>query len=108
MRWMPKGCTSGVMVIVVMLVGLDAAAGMEIAGTTPDRRPDNAPRIEQVQKPGQWYGQALMGIEQPIPHSLRFLSDQGNWYTPFNHPGMPGRYDLRGWHRAPSSGEVAQ
>ena len=28
-----------------------------------------------------------------------FLEDQGNWYTPFNHPGMTGRYDIRGWHR---------
>jgi hypothetical protein len=46
-----------------------------------------------------WYAQALTGISQPFPYSLRFLEDQGNWYTPFNRPGMPGRYDIRGWHQ---------
>jgi hypothetical protein len=45
MRWTPKRCTSGVIVIVVALVGSSAVADMEVAGTNPDRRPDNVPRL---------------------------------------------------------------
>jgi hypothetical protein len=55
--------------------------------------------IREVRKPQGWYTRALTGISQPYPSSLRFLEDQGNWYTPFNHPGMQGRYDIRGWYR---------
>jgi len=44
---------------------------------------------------------ALHGIVPPAPDSLRFLRDQGNWYTPFSRPGMPGLYDIRGWHSNP-------
>lgn len=69
-----------------------------IAGVNPDRRPDGAPVITDVVKDGQWYTQALTGVESPYPASLRFLEDQGNWFTPFSHPGMTGRYDLRHWH----------
>ena len=70
-----------------------------IAGIEPDKRPVNAPLIGSVQKGDAWYAQALTGVESPYPASLRFLEDQGNWYTPFSHPGMPGRYDLRQWYR---------
>ena len=66
---------------------------------TPWQRPAGAPVITEVVRTPAWYGQALTGISQPFPYSLRFLEDQGNWYTPFNRPGMPGRYDIRGWHQ---------
>ena len=46
----------------------------------------------------------MHGIEPPYPESLRFLNDQGGWYTPFIAPGMTGPYDIRGWHSAPASG----
>lgn len=75
-----------------------ADSGFPIAGTQPSERPAGAPVIRDVQKPEGWYTRALTGISQPYPASLRFLEDQGNWYTPFNHPGMPGPYDIRGWH----------
>ena len=75
------------------------ADGYPIAGTNPSQRPQGAPKIEEVIKPEGWYSRALTGISQPYPSSLRFLEDQGNWYTPFNRPGMPGRYDIRGWYR---------
>lgn len=68
-----------------------------IAGSTPHQRPANAPTITQSGKPEGWYGRALYGVSAPYPHSLRFLEDQGNWYTPFNWPGMPGYYDIRHW-----------
>lgn len=93
-------------ICIAMLIGFGlgqgpAAAtesGYPIAGTRPSERPAGAPVIREVQKPEGWYTRALTGISQPYPPSLRFLEDQGNWYTPFNHPGMHGRYDIRGWH----------
>ena len=93
---------------VAMLVGVAACGqgafastegGYPMAGIQPSQRPSGAPVIAQVQKGLGWYAQALTGVSQPYPESLRFLEDQGNWYTPFNHPGMPGRYDIRGWYR---------
>ena len=82
---------------------LAQAAG--IAGLTPSQRPADAPVITEFSKNGQWYAQALTGIEQPYPASLRFLEDQGAWFTPFIHPGMMGHYDLRGWHSAKAAAE---
>jgi len=70
-----------------------------ISGQNPSERPKDAPVIENVEHEGAWYAQALHGISEPYPFSLKFLEDQGNWETPFNKPGMPGRYDIRGWHK---------
>jgi hypothetical protein len=72
-----------------------------LAGSAPDRRPDAAPRILNALALDRRI--ALHGIAEPPPASLKFLDDQGGWYTPFDQPGMPGRYDLRGWHAAPPS-----
>ena len=69
-----------------------------IAGLSPQNRPVGAPRIIGFVPPEGWHAQALRGIEG-TPPPLRFLADQGAWYTPFDRPGMPGPYDLRGWHR---------
>ena len=77
-----------------------AQAEYPIAGLTPYERPSGAPVVTQVVKHDAWYQKALTGISKPYPSSLRFLEDQGNWYTPFIHPGMPGRYDVRGWYTA--------
>ncbi len=68
-----------------------------VAGKAPDRRPDGAPVLKDYPKDAAWYGRALTGITTPYPYSLRFLEDQGAWYTPFIHPGMLPPYDLRGW-----------
>jgi hypothetical protein len=75
------------------------AADHPIAGTSPSQRPAGAPQITTVDHPGSWYTAALHGVSRPYPYSLRFLEDQGNWHIPFNRPGMPGRYDIRGWHQ---------
>lgn len=91
-----------VLVIVVAAASLSAGARGEdypIGGSTPDRRPEGAPVITEVVRDQAWYQEALRGISQPYPPGLQFLDDQGNWYTPFDRPGMLGRYDLRGWHR---------
>lgn len=69
-----------------------------IAGTNPAERPAAAPVLTEVQKDGAWYTRALTGVEQPYPSSLHFLENQGNWFTPFTHPGMASPYDIRGWH----------
>jgi hypothetical protein len=89
--------------LLVAAFGQSAFASAEsaypIAGLQPSQRPHGAPVIQAVHKEPGWYTQALTGISKPYPNSLRFLEDQGNWYTPFNHPGMHGRYDIRGWYR---------
>jgi hypothetical protein len=72
---------------------------LPIAGTAPAERPVGAPSIRVVEHDRDWYRQALRGIDKPYPKSLRFLEDQGNWYTPFDRPGMTGPYDLRNLHR---------
>ena len=69
-----------------------------VAGTSPAERPAGAPTITTVTRAEQWYQRALTGVAPPYPSSLRFLEDQGEWYTPFNHPGMTGPYDIRRWH----------
>jgi hypothetical protein len=81
------------------LLGSAASADYPIAGVEPWQRPQGAPVITSVERDAAWYARALHGISRPYPASLRFLEDQGNWNTPFIHPGMPGPYDIRGWHR---------
>ena len=92
-------------VLVLGAIVLSAATGnvaseenLFIAGLHPAQRPENAPVITEVFKDQAWYAKALTGISWPYPNSLRFLDHQGNWYTPFNRPGMTGHYDIRGWH----------
>ncbi len=70
-----------------------------VAGLTPWQRPAQAPRLTVA--PPLDRRVALHGVSEPIPASLRFLDNQGGWYNPFIHPGMPAPYDLRGWHGAP-------
>jgi mono/diheme cytochrome c family protein len=69
-----------------------------VGGRVPNQRPERAPTLETVARDDQWYSQAIHGLTEPYPSSLRFLDDQGNWFTPFTHPGMTGPYDLRNWH----------
>ncbi len=80
----------------------DTQPGRHIAwvgGTTPSVRPPGAPVVRQFDKPAGWYTKALTGVVPPYPGSLRFLEDQANWYTPFDHPGMIAPYDLRNLHK---------
>lgn len=76
-----------------------AQAPSFVAGTAPSMRRPDAPALSAVAKDARWYQSALSGVDSPYPTSLKFLDDQGNWYTPFTQPGMTGRYDLRRWHR---------
>ncbi|MCU7905975.1 MAG: hypothetical protein KZQ76_08965 [Candidatus Thiodiazotropha sp. (ex Epidulcina cf. delphinae)] len=83
----------------LLLLTSSVLADYPVAGTEPSQRPVGAPVIERVRHDRAWYEQALTGIQKPYPLSLFFLDNQGDWYTPFNRPGMRGRYDIRGWHR---------
>lgn len=70
-----------------------------VSGVDPSVRPADAPAVMMVSKDARWYQTALNGVTAPYPASLRFLDDQGAWYTPFTEAGMTGPYDIRGWHR---------
>jgi hypothetical protein len=88
-------------------IGLSAAiagaaeSATAIAGLAPFERPAGAPRMTVTSPADTPGGQALHGVSQPVPSSLKFLRDQGNWYTPFDRPGMPAPYDIRGWYANP-------
>ncbi len=87
--------------LLAVLAFVSVAAQAEptyIAGVNPSERPAAAPTLTEVEKDAAWYDLALHGVKKPYPASLRFLEDQGNWFTPFNHSGMLPRYDVRGWH----------
>ncbi len=86
---------------VFLFAGLGgASAARYIAGVEPDKRRADIPVITQVKKDAAWQARALTGLSRPYPeHVLQFLKDQGNWFSPFLHPGMVDRYDIRKWHK---------
>lgn len=98
-----KYCKSFLVAIILLAccsgLSLSAFAGYPVAGVDPGQRPQGAPVIEYVNHDKAWYQHSLTGINPPYPRSLYFLDNQGDWYTPFNRAGMPGRYDIRGWYR---------
>ena len=76
-----------------------------VAGLTPDRRPVGAPVISKVADTAHIEQRLLRGVDKPVPESIQgWVGDQGGWFNPFAYPGMPGRYDLRGWHSNSHSG----
>ena len=81
------------------LAGPSLAESYPIAGTVPDRRPADAPRMTGPLRDAAWWRAFHPGIAHPIPPNL-VSEGQGTWYTPFNRPGMPPPYDLRNWHAA--------
>ena len=91
-------------VLVSALPGVSPASAASgagfVAGLAPQQRPEAAPVVTRVNHDDAWRARALTGISAPLPASLRFLDNQGAWYTPFNHPGAPGYYDLRQWFGA--------
>lgn len=73
-----------------------------IAGLAPYQRPAGSPAIREFANAEAWRARAMRGVVDPPPAGLGFLKSQGAWYTPFGEPGMPGYYDLRGFHRRAS------
>jgi hypothetical protein len=90
-----------VVILLLSMVGVGSVAHGQsfVAGVQPNRRPEGAPRIQTMEKSPQWHRSATAGVVRPVPPSLKFLDDQGAWYTPFNRPGMTGRFDIRKLHR---------
>lgn len=85
-------------ILLPALAWATCAGAYPVAGTAPHQRPAGAPGVTAtVPEPN-----AMHGVTQPVPESIdRFMKDQGNWHTPFTRPGMPGPYDIRGWHSNP-------
>ena len=88
--------TTGILAGLGLIAGSAAiAADVPVAGLAPYQRPKGAPALNKAPEAAR----PLHGISQPVPASITaFMKDQGAWYSPFTHPGMPGYYDLRGWH----------
>ncbi|MCA0405856.1 MAG: hypothetical protein LCH39_06875 [Proteobacteria bacterium] len=95
-----KIAAASVLALGALVLANPATAQQVVGGVTPWERPASAPRIIEVKHDQTWYRRALTGVSQPYPASLGFLDHQGDWYTPFIRPGMPGFYDLRRWHSA--------
>ncbi len=86
-------------VSITLFVISPTALAYPVAGLTPDQRPAGAPVIKEMKKTPEWYTNALRGVSEPYPYSLKFLENQGAWYTPFIYSGMKAPYDIRGWHQ---------
>jgi len=69
-----------------------------VGGITPDRRPEGLPTVKDGSLSAEARKKALHGVLEPYPPSLKWLDNQGGWFTPFSHPGMTGPYDIRKWH----------
>ena len=95
---MPRSRLLVTAMVLLLPVAITPVSASEIAGLQPSMRPAGAPVIAEMAKPDGWYSAALTGVSKPYPASLKFLVDQGNWFSPFLHPGMTGPYDIRGWH----------
>ena len=86
------------LVVIGALVTTPVLAAYPIAGLNPAERPAGAPTIKEPARGADWEAVFFKGVAKPLPASLSWSRDQGSWYTPFNRPGMPGRFDIRGWH----------
>lgn len=82
----------------MIATGAAIASDYPVAGTAPDRRPENAPVVQKDVRAPTWEDRFFRGVAKPRPASLSWFADQGSWYTPFDSPGMTGPYDIRNWH----------
>ncbi len=83
----------------VTWAGVALAEPNVIGGITPDRRPEGLPTVGQTGLTQAGQERILHGVSRPYPPSLRWIEDQGGWFTPFANPGMTGPYDIRNWHQ---------
>lgn len=86
-------------VLTGLLIGSTAVLADDgfVAGLKPDERPAGAPVISTFQPTEARQAMALKGIAEPR-NGVGFVKDQGAWYTPFDRPNLPDRYDIRGMH----------
>lgn len=95
---MLKACVVVSIIFPGLVIGAEAAP---IAGLAPYERPVGAPLVKNVNRTPEWRAKVTHGVIQPLPAGLGFVNDQGAWYSPFAQPGIPGYYDIRGWHKNP-------
>jgi hypothetical protein len=89
-----------IFIALTLLGAATSAQAYPIAGLTPNQRPEGAPTITTFEKTDAWRKQFYHGVTEPYPASIvKWEKDQGAWFTPFNHPGMLGTFDIRGWHK---------
>ncbi|MBF0248124.1 MAG: hypothetical protein HQL36_08645 [Alphaproteobacteria bacterium] len=69
-----------------------------VAGMNPAERPSWAPKVSQIKWEDGRLKKAMRGIPEQVAANLTFFGKQGNWYTPFERPGMTGLYDIRNLH----------
>ena len=93
-------CGLGLLLMAAVSPPASAEDDVFVSGLAPDRRPASAPKVMVTVHPQAWYVHAVSGVVPPYPQSLFFLDHQGDWFTPFNRPGMPAPYDIRGWHKS--------
>ena len=86
------------MVVMSVLAGSVSAFAQPIAGLKPDQRPEAAPVVRTEAVDPATKNVRLTGISTPLHGNVERIAEQGNWYSPMFRPGMPGPYDLRGWH----------
>jgi hypothetical protein len=75
-------------------------AGPFIAGTTPDRRPVDAPVVTQHVVDASSLQRHLRGVVAPAPANVVDAARSGPWFMPLRSPGMTPPYDIRGWFPA--------
>lgn len=85
-------------VVMSLVAGSVSAFAQPIAGLKPDQRPEGAPVVRTEAVDPAVKNTRLTGISAPLPGNVERIAEQGNWYSPMFRPGMPGPYDLRGWH----------
>jgi len=83
--------------LLLSMAGVAAQETAAIAGFRPYERPVGYPVVVRYEGLDRWKEQAVRGLGQPVV-GLKFMDDQGAWYTPFNRANLLGRYDLRGLH----------
>ena len=93
-------------VALLPLAALGAVHAQEslVSGLRPYERPVGAPVIHEFAPGEGWAGRAVRGLGEPLT-GVGFLKDQGAWYTPFDRPNLPGRYDIRGLHATSGKGK---
>lgn len=92
---------AGVWALLFLLGASPATGGSHFGGSMPEQDPaeSSASIAAAGRRDAAWRKAALHGIAPTPPASvLRIVQQQGEWYSPFFHPGMTGPYDLRGWH----------
>ena len=79
-----------------------------VAGLAPDARPASAPVLAEAPPTEAEMAAWMRGVSEPWPGNTAEVAKTGRWFVPLRHPGMPGPYDIRGRHGAPTTAAPAK